>query len=122
MNKPKPSIRRQTFRQLLRAVMMFLKSPVGVKAKWLAASLLVLMLSINGLNVLNSYVGRYFMSSIERRDTAGFVHYAWLYIGVFAVSTLIAAFFRFSEERLGLLWRNFLTHRIVGAYIDQRLF
>jgi len=122
MDEPKPPTRRQFLRQLVGAVMTFFKSPVGGKAKWLAASLLLLMLSINGMNVLNSYVGRYFMSSIEKKDTAGFVFYAWMYVAVFAGSTLVAVLFRFSEERLGLLWRDYLTRRIVGSYIDQQMY
>lgn len=122
MNGNKVAISRQTFHKLSNAVLMFLKSPESGKAKWLAASLLLLMLCINGMNVVNSYVARDFMSSIEKRDTTGFAYYAWLYVGVFAVSTLVAVFFRFCEERLGLLWRDYLTHRIVGRYIDRRLY
>ena len=122
MKEHKLAISLQTFRQLARAVKVFLKSHVGGKAMFLAASLLLLMLTINGMNVLNSFVGRYFMSSIEKRDAAGFLRYAWLYVAVFAGSTVIAVFFRFCEERLGLLWRDYLTHRIVGHYIDQRIY
>lgn len=122
MNGQRTAINRQIFRKLAHAARLFLRSSVGLKAKWLAASLLLMMLSINGLNVLNSFVGRYFMSSIEKRDTDGFVFYAWMYVGVFALSTLVAVFFRFAEERLGLLWRDYLTRRIVTTYIDQRLY
>ena len=122
MNKKKPAASRQFFHHLAHAVMIFLGSPVGGKAKWLAASLLFLMLSINGMNVVNSYVGRYFMSSIEKKDTSAFVFYAWMYVGVFAGSTLVAALFRFAEERLGLLWRDYLTRRIVGAYIGHQMY
>lgn len=109
-------------RQLMRAVVVFLKSPGGGEAKYLVASLVILMLSINGMNILNSYVGRFFMSSIERKDADGFAFYAWMYVAVFAVSTLVAVLFRFSEERLGLLWRDYLTRKVVGAYIDQRMY
>ena len=122
MKEQKVSISRQTFRLLGRAIMVFMNSPVGGRARLLGLSLLLLMLCINGMNVINSYVGRYFMSAIESRDTAGFVRYAWLYAGVFAGSTLVAVLFRFSEERLGLLWRDYLTHRSVGRYIDQRIY
>ena len=86
------------------------------------AALLILMLGINGMNVANSFVGRYFMSAIERRDTDGFVRFAWLYVAVFAGSTLTGVLFRFTEERLGLLWRDWLTRRITGIYIDRRLY
>jgi putative ATP-binding cassette transporter len=57
------------------------------------------------------------MTAIEQRD---FVQFAWtalLYVGVFAVSTLLAVFFRFSEEHLGLLWRQWLTRLLVLDYL-----
>jgi putative ATP-binding cassette transporter len=46
------------------------------------------MLGINGLNVVNSYVGRDFMTAIERRSTPEFLAKALLYVGVFAASTV----------------------------------
>jgi putative ATP-binding cassette transporter len=63
-----------------------------------------------------------FMSAIEGRHSAGFVHYAWLYVAVFAGSTLAAVFFRFTEDRPGLLWRDWFTHRITGLYFDRRIY
>jgi putative ATP-binding cassette transporter len=122
MNGQRAPITRETFRQLSRAVRVFLKSAKGGKAMWLAGSLLFLMLAINGMNILNSYVGRDFISSIEHRNSDGFVTYAWLYVCVFAISTLAAVIFRFSEERLGLLWRDYLTHRVVRSYIDDHIY
>jgi putative ATP-binding cassette transporter len=122
MNEQKVAAGRHIIRQLIRAILTFLKSSVGGKAKLLAGSLLILMFSINGMNVLNSYVGRFFMSSIEKKDASGFVFYAWMYAGVFVASTLVAVLFRFAEERLGLLWRDYLTRRIVAAYIDHRIY
>lgn len=84
--------------------------------------LLALMVCINGMNVANSFVGRWFMSAIEARDTVGFARFAWMYVAVFAVSSALGALFRFTEERLGLLWREWLTRRITTAYIDRRLY
>lgn len=97
-------------------------SEVKGKARVLAATLLALMLVINGMNVVNSYVGRYFMSAIERREMHNFILYAWLYLAVFAGSTTVAVFFRYSEERLALLWRDWLTRRVVGIYISKGLY
>jgi putative ATP-binding cassette transporter len=122
MSEQNPTPGRQTYRRLLSSVALFLKSPAGGKARWLLAALLLLMVGINGMNVANSYVGRYFMSSIERRDSDGFVRFAWLYVGVFGGSVLVGVLFRFTEERLGLLWRDWLTRRITSLYIDQRTY
>ena len=71
MSEQKITFNRKTLVRLRNAVGMFLKSPVGRRAKWLMAALLTLMLCINGMNVANSYVGRYFMSAIEKRDAEG---------------------------------------------------
>jgi len=102
--------------------MIFLKSPVGGKAKWLLAALFLLMFGINGMNVVNSFVGRHFMSAIESRDTAGFMRFAWWYVVVFAGSSFVGVMFRFTEERLGLLWRDFLTHRVVRLYVERGIY
>ena len=58
MSEQKTVPGRQTYRRLLLAVVRFLKSPAGGKARWLLAALLLLMVGINGMNVANSYVGR----------------------------------------------------------------
>lgn len=122
MNEQPVATNHKTFRRLLGSIGSFLKSSVGRKARFLLATLLVLMLCINGMNVANSYVGRYFMSAIEQRDSAGFVRFAWLFVAVFAGSSFFGVMFRFTEERLGLLWREWLTRRISSIYIERRLY
>mgnify|MGYP000267567783 CR=1 FL=1 len=122
MSESKISFNRAVFRRILKNLGIFLKSPVGGTAKWLLAVLLVMMFCINGMNVVNSFVGRNFMSAIESRDSAGFVRFAWWYVAVFASSTFVGVMFRFTEERLGLLWRDFLTHRVVSTYMDHSIY
>lgn len=122
MNDSKTAFSREVLHRILRTLGIFLKSPAGGKAKWMLAGLFLLMLGINGMNVVNSFVGRNFMSAIESRNSAGFVRFAWLYVAVFAGSTFVGVMFRFTEERLGLLWRDFLTHRVVGLYIDHGIY
>ena len=98
------------------------RSEEGPRAKLFAALLLALLLGISALNVINSYVGRDFMTSIESREMASFVKYALLYLLVFAASTLVAVFHRFFEERLGLLWRSWLTGRAIDKYTGDHIF
>jgi len=112
------SLDRRTWTRFVGAVRAVATSEVGGKFRLLFGALLVLMLAINGLNVVNSYVGRDFKTAIERRSSAEFVSKAFLYVGVFAVSTVVAVFLRFIEERLGLLWREWLTGRVVGGYLE----
>jgi len=87
-----------------------------------AVTLIILMFAINGLNVVNSFVGRYFMSAIENRNEAIFQRQALYYVGVFLASTVVLVFYRFTEERLGILWREQLTRRLTDAYMKDRTY
>jgi putative ATP-binding cassette transporter len=115
-------IDRLTWVRFVRAVRNFMSSEVGWKARSLFGLLIAFLFGINGLNVVNTYVARDFMTAIERRDRAGFIFEATLYIGVFAASTLVAVLYRFSEERLALLWREWLTRRLLEGYLAQRAY
>lgn len=108
-----------TAARLVRSVGRFAKSEVGRKAKLIFAAIVALLSVATGLNVANSYVGRNFMTAIADRNEAAFVRQAFLYVGVFAASTVVAVFARFAEERLGVLWRDWLTRRLVGFYLTN---
>jgi putative ATP-binding cassette transporter len=105
--------------RFVRAIKIFMSSEAGVKARWMLAGLVLLLCGINALNVVNSYVGRNFMTAIADRETAEFSRQAIFYIGVFAASTVVAVFARFTEERLALLWREFLTRRAISLYLSD---
>ena len=113
---------RVTGRRFVRAVKYFLTSEVRWQARGLFALLFAFAFTINGLNVLNSYVGRDFMTAIAHRDQTGFIRQAVLYVGVFALSTAVVVLYRFTEERLGLFWRVWLTRRIIGQYFSDRTY
>ena len=106
-----------TAARFARAVKLFADSEVGWKAKWMFGILLALLCAANGLIVANSYVGRNFMTAIAERHTAEFVRQAMFYVAVFAASTVVAVIAHFLEERLGLLWRDNLTRRVVKLYL-----
>lgn len=108
---------RGTRARFLRMLRTLLASEVGGKVRWLLATLILLLLAINGLNVLNSYVGRDFMTALEKRAVPIFLRQAVLYVGVFALSTLADVFLRYTEEKLGLTWREWLSRWAVGCYL-----
>src|SRR2546427_7222163 len=122
MTEHRVPITRQTWSQFRRAVTDFANCEVGWRARGLFALLITLLFAFNGLNVLNSYVGRDFMTAISNRDSARFTREAMAYLGVFGASALVGAFYSFSEQRLGLLWREWLTRRLLGAYLDRRAY
>jgi vitamin B12/bleomycin/antimicrobial peptide transport system ATP-binding/permease protein len=113
---------RTTLARFARAVGNFAGSEVGWKAKLIFAALVSLLCGASGLNVLNSYVGRNFMTAIADRDKAEFMRQAIFYVGVFAASTVVAVVARFAEERLGLLWRESLTRRAIKLYLADKTY
>ena len=119
MNQERVPFDKQIALRFISAAKSFATSEHGWKAIFMFAGLVLLLLAINGANVLNSYVGRDFMTAIEHRNRGAFVEEAVLYIGVFAASTIVAVLSRFIEERLGLLWREFLTRGAINAYLDN---
>lgn len=113
---------REILLRLGRALHALAKSPVRRQAMVLGGLLVAFLFAINGLNVLNSYVGRDFISAIEHRDRAGFQTQTWLYAGVFLLSSLVAVIYRFCEERLALLWRDWQTRDALEHYLDKRVY
>src|SRR4051794_26789371 len=122
MSEQTVTIDRETGRRFVRVVKGFLTSEVRWTARGLFALLFAFALTVNGLNVVNSYVGRDFMTAIAHRDQSGFVRQAILYVGVFAASTAVAVLYRFTEERLGLFWRAWFTRRIIRRYLANRIY
>ena len=111
-----------TVRRFARAVRDFMTSEVRWRACGLFALLIAFAFTLNGLNVVNSYVGRDFITAISHRDRTGFIRQAVRYVGVFAGSTAVAVLYRFTEERLGLFWRVWLTRRMVRRYLADRTY
>ncbi|NJM37473.1 MAG: ABC transporter ATP-binding protein/permease [Akkermansiaceae bacterium] len=113
---------RTTWKRFVSVLRMLVKSEQGPKAIAFATTLVILMFAINGLNVINSYVGRDFMSAVEERKMDAFRYQALLYVGVFLASTVVVVFYRFTEERLGILWREQLTRKLTEAYLKDRTY
>ncbi len=108
---------RVTLSRLFYAVSTFAASEAGLRAILMFAGLVALLGGANALNVVNSYVGRNFMTAIADRDKPEFARQALFYLAVFAASTVVAVLARFAEERLGVLWREFLTRKVVTLYL-----
>ncbi len=78
--------------------------------------LLLLCLAVGASQVLISYVGRNFINSLAQRDSVRFYKDLWVYLAAFAVAIPIGVFYRYTAERLSLLWREWMTHVLVRRY------
>ena len=113
---------RLTWQRFARAISHLAASEYAPKALRFVILLVLCMFGITGLNVFGSYVGRDFMSAIQHQYPGAFWQNALLYIGVFGCSTAVAVFYRFAEERLGLVWREQLTRRLADLYLNERTY
>lgn len=92
------------------------------KARGYLIALLTMALAVGGVQVLMSYAGRDFMTAIARKDPAAYwVALGW-YLGTFALAIPIGVFYRWVEERLALLWREWMAQHMVKRYFNNRAY
>jgi putative ATP-binding cassette transporter len=116
-------VNRDTWKTIFSSIRQLTSSKeAGFKAKSLFLILIVFLLGINALNVLNSYVGRDFMTAIENKNMAEFLRLTLVYLGVFAAITVVSVIHRYAEEYLGLVWRDWATRRCLFNYASNRVY
>src|ERR1041384_1497292 len=116
------SLDRKILRRLFIVMGRMLSSEIGTPVKLRFLGILVLLVGINALNVLNSYVGRDLMTAVEQRSAERFLTNTLLWLSVFLALTLAAVLLRFIEERLALLWRDWLTRTLIDGYLQGGLY
>ena len=84
--------------------------------------MLALCLAVGVVQVLVSYAGRNFITSLSQRDPAGFYRNLWIYLATFALAVPVGVFYRYTAERLSLLWRQWMTHLLVKRYFFNRAY
>jgi putative ATP-binding cassette transporter len=96
------------------------------EARWRAAGMLALLLAfiltLNGLNVAASYMCCNFTTAVSEREADRAVTFALLWAGAFAVLTVVAVFKAFTEDRLRLGWRQWLTRHLFERYLAGRTY
>lgn len=109
-------------RQLWIMSKTFFASERRFKARRLAVVLLVLVLSVAGVNVVMSYVARDFMTAISKKDAPAYWQLLWWYLGTFALAVPLKAYYRWTEERLALLWREWMAQHLIKRYFNNRAY
>ncbi len=113
---------RQTARQFWSISRAFFASERRHKARGFLVALLTLALAAGGVQVLMSYAGRDFMNAIARRDSPAYWRSLWWYLGTFALAVPVGVYYRWMEERLALLWREWMAQHLVKRYFNNRAF
>src|SRR5580658_10871288 len=100
----------------------FFLSPMRWRAAGALSVIIVLLLTLNALNVANRYVGRNFITAIALRDRGQYFRFAILYMGVFAASAATGVSQQFVQDRLALSWRDWLTRHLIDRYLAGHTF
>src|SRR5437870_5041296 len=80
-----PSLNRSMWSRLVAVGLPFFKAKPRGRVLGGLVLLVVLLLTINGLNVVNSYIGRDFMTALAERHARRFFIFAGILAGVFAI-------------------------------------
>jgi putative ATP-binding cassette transporter len=117
---------RKTHLALLKKFFLFAKAffTGGSKrqARFWLAILLGLCFAVGLVQVFLSYAMRDFVTALSQRDEAGWVRGLWKYVGIAFVSVPVGVFYRYSQERLSLAWRRWLTQHLIKRYFFHRAY
>lgn len=111
-----------TWRRFWRVARLYFVSEKKFEAFGLLALLAIFSISMNGLNVLMNFVGRDFINALSRKEKADFFYQLYLYLGAFLFATPVVVFYRYVEERMGLMWRRWLSLKLIGYYFSNRAY
>jgi putative ATP-binding cassette transporter len=90
------------------------------RAWTLLAVVLLLSLSVTGINVALSYIGNYFTNALVKKNQ----DLAYLFVAVYFCSFLagipVVAMYSYVQDYLGMRWREWMTDEFLGNYFQNR--
>lgn len=117
-----PKFTRHVWSQLWRLVRPFFFGRNWGRAWGQLGALITLSVAVTGVGIWAGFVSGDLVTSLQKRDTAGYQAALWLYLGTFALTIPLAAFYRFVEERLALNWRDVLARTLMLRYFNNRAY
>lgn len=112
----------KTLRQFWIISKAFFASERRRKARGYLIALVSLSLAVGAIQVLMSYAGRDFMNAIAKKDPHAYWFMLWLFLGTFALAVVFGVYYRWVEERLALLWREWMAQHLIKRYFNNRAY
>jgi putative ATP-binding cassette transporter len=116
------NIDRKTVRWFLTLTRPFFRSELRWRALGLVVLLLTLSLTLNSIAFKMNYITGRFMTALQTRNTAAFYDEIFTFVLAFLILTPIVVSYSYTEQRLSLLWRRWLSHRILARYFHNRAY
>jgi putative ATP-binding cassette transporter len=111
---------------LLVSGLIFYSQKQKLNKKWLQWGLLGLLLfllfAVTGLNVVLSYAFRLIDTALNERNQDIFWQNMIIYGIVLVVAIPIITGYRYTRQKLGLLWREWLTTNFLDRYFENRAY
>jgi putative ATP-binding cassette transporter len=91
------------------------------RGAWLLlAVVLLLSLSVTGINVAFSYIGNYFTNALVAKNQDQSYLFVGVYFCGFLVGIPIVAFYGYVRDYMGMHWRKWMTVDLLGKYFANR--
>ena len=102
---------------------LYSKQLKGFMMPWAVLGVLLLLsFTVSGLNVVVSYVGRFFQTALAQKDQATFWRFLYVYASVFIIGTPIVVIYSYIRKKLGLFWREWITTSFIDNYLKNRAY
>jgi vitamin B12/bleomycin/antimicrobial peptide transport system ATP-binding/permease protein len=109
---------------LIVPVAVFIALRRHLRTRWRAWSLLavvlLLSLSVTGINVAFSYIGNYFSNALVKKNQDMAYLFVYVYFFGFLIGIPIVAFYSYVQNYLGMRWREWLTGEFLSSYFRNR--
>ncbi len=92
------------------------------RAWLLLAVVLLLSLSVTGINVAFSYIGNFFTNALVSKDESSSYFFVITYFCGFLIGIPIVAFYGYVRDYLGMHWREWMTNSFVTQYFSNRCY
>jgi vitamin B12/bleomycin/antimicrobial peptide transport system ATP-binding/permease protein len=86
----------------------------------LLAVVLLLSLSVTGINVAFSYIGNYFTNALVKKNQDLAYLFVAVYFGGFLAGIPIVAMYQYVQGYLGMCWREWMTGEFLSNYFANR--
>ncbi|MBX9671131.1 MAG: ABC transporter ATP-binding protein/permease [Candidatus Obscuribacterales bacterium] len=84
--------------------------------------LISLLLSVNGLNVLLTFLNRDMINALQFKQVPEFWQAITILASVFIVGIPIVVLYRYVRDLLGIAWRDWFSNEIMARYFKDRKF
>ncbi|WP_424810418.1 ABC transporter ATP-binding protein/permease [Roseococcus sp. YIM B11640] len=97
----------------------WLRAPDRGNARWLIALLLFLTISQVLIQIRFNLWNRDFFNALENRDGAAFRNQIFFFLGLAALSMIVAVYQLYVKQLIQLRWREWLTRHLVEAWLRE---